>query len=505
MEEDQGHFLVVSNRLPVTLTCNDNSWEAKPSSGGLVNALNPVLKNRGGFWIGWPGTFDDLKISDMKEILGPLSKKSGYRFLPVLLTAEDIDDFYYGFSNSILWPLFHDFQSRCNFLPTYWEGYMRSNEKFAKVVLKHSSEKDFIWVNDYQLIPLGSMLLEKNPNLNSSFFLHIPFPSVDVFMKLPWRKEILYQLTCYSLVCFQTQRDRKNFTDCIKTFYPQAVIYGRGHVLNVKIDDRTFLAGSMPISIDYKYYSSLSSSSEVIKRAQQIRTEIYGEKIMLGVDRLDYSKGIPEKLKGFEKCLELHPELREKITLYQLVIPSRDSISEYQDLKNEIEHLISEINGKYSTTRWAPVIWRHGSLSETELYAIYRSADIVAVTSLKDGMNLVCKEYCASKGKESGVLILSEFAGAAIQLSRWALLVNPYDINDVSDSIYRAYNMGEQEKKARMRSMRESIRRQDVFWWVDNFLRAATGKKLEDFPEHDLPSLWPGLLGTSNDYYTDEV
>ncbi len=261
----------------------------------------------------------------------------------------------------------------------------------------------------------------------------------------------------------------------------------------------------MPISIDYKYYSSLSSSPKVEQRAKQIREEIYGDKIMVGVDRLDYSKGIPEKLKGFRKCLEQHPELREKITLYQLVIPSRDSISEYQELRNEIELLISEINGKYSTTRWTPVIWRHGSLSETELYAVYRSADIAAVTSLKDGMNLVCKEYCASKGKESGVLILSEFAGAAIQLSRGAILVNPYNINDISETIYSAFMMGEQEKKARMRSMRESIRRQDVFWWVNNFLRAATGKKLEDFPEQDLPSLWPGLLKLSKKYYTDEV
>lgn len=500
MSEDKGRFLVVSNRLPVTFTCKEKKWEATSSSGGLVNALNPVLKNRGGFWVGWSGASGNLKFSDMKEILGPLSKRSGYRFLPVLLTEEDVQEYYYGFSNSVLWPLFHDFQSRCNFSPEYWDGYIRANEKFAKVVLGHSVENDFIWVNDYQLIPLGSMLLEKNPKLKSSFFLHIPFPSVDVFMKLPWRKEILRQLTCYSLVCFQTVRDRRNFIDCIKTFYPKAVIYGRGHVVKVKIGEKVFLAGGLPISIDYKYYSSLSSTSNVKKRAVQIREEIYGEKIIVGVDRLDYSKGIPEKLRGFEKCLESHPEIREKITLYQLVIPSRDTIAEYQDLRNEIELIISEINGKYSTTRWTPITWRLGTLPESELYSLYRASDIALVTSLKDGMNLVCKEYCASKGKETGVLILSEFAGAALQLSRGALLVNPYDINDLSDSIYRAYLMDENEKKMRMRSMRESIRRRDVFWWVENFLRASTGKKLEDYPEQDLPSLWPGLFVISKKY-----
>lgn len=500
MKDNKGRFLVVSNRLPVTMTSNDNKWEAKSPSGGLVNALDPVLKNRGGFWVGWPGTCEEVKMSVLKEILGPISKKNGYRFMPVLLTKKDIEEYYHGFSNSVLWPLFHDFQSRCDFLPEYWEGYIRANEKFAKVVHGHASENDFIWVNDYQLIPLGSMLLNKNPDLRSSFFLHIPFPSLDVFMKLPWRKEILYQLTCYSLVCFQTQRDRRNFIECVRVFYPGATVYGRGHVIKVRIDDRAFLAGSMPISIDYRRYSSLGSSGPVVKRAKQIKDEIYTEKMMIGVDRLDYSKGIPQKLKGFDKCLQEHPELREKLTLFQLVIPSRDTINEYRELRNEIELLISEINGKYSTTRWTPVIWRHGSLPETELYAAYRAADIAIVTSLKDGMNLVCKEYCASKGRKGGVLILSEFTGAAIQLSKGAVLVNPYDVCDVSESIYRAFMMDEEEQKARMKSMREAIRRQDVFWWVDNFLRAAAGKKLGDFPEQDLPSLWPGLFKIKQKY-----
>lgn len=506
MKGDKGRFLVVSNRLPITLTHGENDkWEGNASSGGLVNALNPVLKNRGGFWIGWPGMAAEIKLSQLREILGPLSKKVGYRLMPVLLTEKDMEEYYYGFSNSAIWPLFHDFQGRCDFTPEYWDGYMRANEKFAKVVHGHSTEKDFIWVNDYHLIPLASLLREKNPALISSFFLHIPFPSPDVFMKLPWREEIMRQLTYYSLVCFQTLRDRKNFIDTLRLFNPDSIVYGRGHVVKVNTGERTFMAGSMPISIDYKYYATLSSTSTVVKRARKIREEIHGDQLTVGVDRLDYSKGIPQKLKGFERCLELHPELREKITLFQLVIPSRDTITEYKELKMEIELLISEINGKYSTTRWVPIIWRHGSLSETELYAVYRAADIAIVTSLKDGMNLVSKEYCASKGREGGVLILSEFAGAAIQLSRGALLVNPYDINDIADAIYEAFTMDEKDKKSRMKNMREAVRRQDVFWWVDNFLRAAAGKKLEDFPEQDLPSLWPGLRRISKKHYADTV
>jgi len=494
MNKDKGKFIVVSNRLPVTIYNENGKWMGNPSSGGLVKAMNPVLRNRGGAWIGWPGITSRQNISAIREILGPLSDENGYRFLPVSLTKEDIEEFYHGFSNSILWPLFHDLQGRCSFIPSYWDGYIRSNAKFANVILKHSTEKDFIWINDYQLIPLGYMLMNEKPLLRTSFFLHIPFPSPDVFLKLPWRKEILSQMTHYSLVCFQTQRDRRNFIDCLRIFFPDAEVSGRGHVLNVKLQGRKFLVGSMPISIDYKHYSTLGSSHSVISRAKAIREEIAGEKFILGVDRLDYSKGIPEKLKGFERCLELYPEVRGRITLYQIVVPSRDSIPEYKSLKNEIELLISQINGKYATTRWIPVNWRYGSVSDAELSSMYRAADIALITSLKDGMNLVCKEYCASKGKDSGILILSEFAGAAIQLSKGALLVNPYDANGIAAAIYKAFLMEENEKIARMRFMKRTIYKHDVFWWVNNFLRAATGKKLEDFPEQSLPSLWPGIF-----------
>lgn len=494
MKDGKGRLLVVSNRLPVALFYEDGQWKGRPASGGLVNALNPVLRNRGGFWAGWPGTDGRASLSTIREILGPVSEESGYRFLPVMLTESEVNEFYHGFSNSVLWPLFHDLQSRCDFSPSYWDGYLKSNGKFAKVVLKHSKEDDFIWVNDYQLIPLGAMLRGKNPLLRASFFLHIPFPSVDVFMKMPWRRDILSQMTHYSFMCFQTGRDRRNFLDCLKVYFPDVLVSGRGHVVRVRLEGRSFLVGSLPISIDYQAYSVLSGTRAVVGRARRIREEIYGEKFILGVDRLDYSKGIPEKLRGFQQCLELHPELRERITLHQIVVPSRESVEQYQSLKEEIELLISRINGKYSTTRWIPVNWHYGSVSKEELAAMYRAADIALITSLKDGMNLVCKEYCACKGRDVGVLILSEFAGAALQLDKGAVLVNPYDMNGVAGAIHRAFVMEEKEKKDRMRFLRKSIARRDVFWWVDNFLRAAVGKKLEDFPEQEIPSLWPGIF-----------
>lgn len=489
----KGRLIVVSNRLPVTLSYEDGKWRGKPASGGLVSALNPVLKNRGGFWAGWPGTGKGAGLSHIREILGPLSEESGYRLLPVMLTEVDVEAFYHGFSNSVLWPLFHDLQSRCVFSPAFWEGYLKSNGKFARVVAKHAGENDFVWVNDYQLIPLGEMLKKRRSGLRSSFFLHIPFPSVDVFMKMPWRKEILSQMTHYSFMCFQTGRDRRNFLDCLRVFFPETAVSGRGHILRVKVEDRSFFLGSLPVSIDFQAYSSLGSSRQVVSRAKAIRQEVQGDKFVLGVDRLDYSKGIPEKLKGFQRCLERFPDLRERISLHQIVVPSRESVEQYQALKGEIELLISRINGKYSTTRWVPVNWHYGSVAGEELAAMYRAADIALVTSLKDGMNLVCKEYCACKGKEPGVLILSEFAGAALQLAKGAVLVNPYDMDGVADAIYRAFSMAEKEKRDRMRFLRKSIARQNVFWWVDNFLRAASGKKLEEFPEQAIPSLWPGV------------
>ena len=493
MRENSGRFFVVSNRLPVSLVCENDRLSATAASGGLVSALNPVLRDRGGFWAGWPGDGGNAGARSVRQVLEPLSEERGYRLLPVMLSPEDVKDFYLGFSNSVLWPLFHDLQSRCSFSPSHWEGYLRANEKFASVVEKHARSEDFIWVNDYQLIPLGAMLQKRNPALTSSFFLHIPFPSVDIFMKMPKRKEILLFLAAYSFVCFQTARDRKNFLDCLRVFFPEMKASGRGHITKVTLREKTFLVGGLPISIDFKAFSRRGSSREVIARAREIRREIQGEKFVLGVDRLDYSKGIPEKLRGFQRALELYPELRERMTLYQLVVPSRETVEEYKALKEEIELLVSRINGKYGTTRWVPVNWRYGSVSKEELAALYRAADMLLVTSLKDGMNLVSKEYCASKGRDTGVLILSEFAGAVLQLARGAVLVNPYDEDAVAASLLQGFSMEETEKRRRMNILRKSIARQNVFWWVDNFLRAASRKKLEDFPSREIPSLWPGV------------
>lgn len=459
----------------------------------MVNALSPALKNKGGAWAGWPGTIEDTPPASLRGVLRQVSTERGYRLLPVHLTGEDLDSFYSGFSNSVLWPLFHDLQGRCDFNPSYWDGYMAANGKFLKVLMRHIQEGDFIWINDYHLIPLGKMLRERKPGLKASFFLHIPFPSVDIFMKMPQRGQILSQLTHYSFVGFQTVRDRRNFVDCLRVFYPDMKVSGRGNVVRVRKKDEAFLTGAVPISIDFRSFSALASSKGVIARSKEIQREITADRYILGVDRLDYSKGIPERLRGFHRFLQLHPEHREKVSMMQVVVPSRESVGEYLDLKREIELLVSGINGEYSTTGWVPVHWRYGSVSREELAALYRGADMALVTSLKDGMNLVCKEYCACKTDARGVLVLSEFAGAAIQLAKGALLVNPYDVDAVASAIAEGLVMDEQERRRRMRILRKSIARNDVFRWVDDFLRASVGKKLSEFPQEEVSALWPGL------------
>jgi trehalose 6-phosphate synthase len=365
------------------------------------------------------------------------------------------------------------------------------NSLFAGVVRKHTSTEDFLWVNDYHLIPLARSLKEKGVQRNCFFFLHITFPPRDILLKLPWREELVKDLMEYRLIGFQTWRDRRNFIDCLRVFDPSTKVRGRGPVVSVEAFGRTVKVASLPISIDYGRFAEMADSPEARQRIREIRADFAGRTMLLGVDRLDYTKGIPQKLLAFRTALENYPELREKISLLQILVPSREDVPAYRELKGEIEQLVSRINGEFSTSGWVPIRYVHRSIPREELVAVYRAADIGIVTSLKDGMNLVAKEYCASHTDNDGVLILSEFAGSASQLKKNALLVNPYDREGVASAILRAYSMTEKEKYNRMSSMRRSIRKRDVFWWVNNFLRASMDRQLHDFPEREMAPLLP--------------
>jgi alpha,alpha-trehalose-phosphate synthase [UDP-forming] len=474
-------LIVVSNRLPIILKQEETGWVLKPGAGGLVSALAPVLSHRGGLWIGWPGLPLE-KGGAWEQVLDAGYRERGYDLVPVLLSESEVKGFYEGFSNGILWPLFHDLLGRCDFNPSFWYTYLDVNRKFAECVLEHSRAEDFIWVQDYQLIHVAQSVRERDETRRLGFFLHIPFPPLDILLKLPWRGQILSALLAYDLLGFQTPRDTRNFLTCIQHLLPDAEISDESPIAEVlRIGSRTVRVGSFPIGIDFKSYEETARSEEVERRVEELRRKIGPVHLILGVDRLDYTKGLPERLEAFRNALKRHPELREQVVLFQIVVPSREAVPEYQALKAHLEQLVGEINGQFSTAGWVPVQYHYKSLTRRDLVSLYRLARVGFITSIKDGMNLVAKEFCAAQVDGRGVLVLSEFAGAAAQLQDGALLVNPHDIEGMADALKTAVEMGDDERQRRMEQMRTILREQDIFWWVDYYLRAALGEVPEDF------------------------
>jgi len=494
MVSDYKRMVIVSNRLPLVLKqVEGGKWEVKAGSGGLVTAMAPVLKDRGGVWIGWPGTTEEQGV-DIVGLMAGAAKESGYTLRPVMMTEQEKNDFYFGFANEVVWPLFHDLQSHCNFQPSYWRAYQSVNKKFARVIERNSGSNDYIWVNDYHLMLCARDLRELGVTNKIGFFLHIPFPPLDIFLKLPWRFEILNALLDYDLIGFQTMRDTRNFIQCIKYLRRDLRVKGKGRISSLSVDGRDVRIGSFPISIDFDDFANYSAGQEVSEAAWHLHEKLPERTLVLGVDRLDYTKGIPHRIQAFKNLLERYPDLHGKISLIQVVVPSREDIITYHELKMDIERLVGEVNGKFTMSGWIPIHYIFRSLSRIELLAYYRTCEIALITPLKDGMNLVAKEFCACSHEEDSVLILSEFAGAAAQLHSGAIMVNPFDIEGIADAIHHAYYMDKVERQARMKRLRRSIKRQDIFWWVDSFLKAGTSKYLADFPpmEDYVPSIENG-------------
>jgi alpha,alpha-trehalose-phosphate synthase [UDP-forming] len=466
-----GRLVVVSNRLPITFKEDGaHRWQIQPSPGGLVTALAPVLSHRRGLWIGWAGA---PKHADISKQMAIASKGIGYTLRAVTLTEEEVDQYYHGFSNEILWPLFHDLQSLCNFDPAYWQSYQAVNRKFANVVAGNVTKNDCVWVQDYHLFLAAKELRGMGKKSRLWFFLHTPFPSPDIFMKLPWRSQILEGLLEYDLIGFQTWRDRNNFIHCVEALVPGLNVDTRMRVATIAMSGRNTKVGAFPISVDFREIARQAADEKVERKASQFRQATGGHHVILGVDRLDYSKGIPERLHAFRNALERYPDLCGNASLIQLVSPSRAYIPEYQRLKSEIERLVGEINGRFSQPGWIPVHYMSRNLNHGELLAYYRAADVALITPLKDGMNLIAKEYCAANIDERGVLILSEFAGAASQLRGHSLLVNPYDVEGVADAIQSACSMKTDERRRRMKGLRQAIAKRDIFRWANAFLTAA--------------------------------
>jgi len=479
--KQHNRLMIISNRLPVVFEEHDGKLRSRPGSGGLVTALAPVLRNRGGVWIGWSGQ-PDVEAPDIDSLLNESSASTGYTLRSVPLSAAELELYYYGFANEIIWPLFHDLQSHCNFVPNYWDSYVDVNRRFAGIISDEYEQGDYIWVHDYHLMNVGDELRSMNIEAPLGFFLHIPFPPPDIFIKMPWRFQILRALLQYDLLGFQTMRDVRNFVQCVRMLLKDVRVKNEGGLHWCSTERGEVRVGAFPISIDYREFERLARTREVSESAWYIHEALQDRQIVLGIDRLDYTKGIPFRLEAFRHALRTFPDLRERITFIQVVVPSRTDIPKYNDLKIEIERLVSEINGEFTRSGWIPVhyIFRH--LTRNELLGYYRTAEIAVITPIRDGMNLVAKEYCACNIDGNGVLILSEFAGAVQQLHKHALVVNPYDIVGVGNALHEAFCMQREERRRRMQRLRAAVRRYDIYRWVESFLHAAIARELKDFP-----------------------
>jgi alpha,alpha-trehalose-phosphate synthase [UDP-forming] len=466
----QGRLINVSNRLPVSIKKTATGFRVERSSGGLASALESAWRDQRGIWIGWAGTAETQPAG---ELLARASRRRSHSLHAVELTGEEIEKFYSGFTNEIIWPLFHDMPTRCNFDPDYWEVYQDVNKKFAAAVAGVAREDDFVWVHDYHLMLVAHYLRQSSKRARTGFFLHIPFPCPDIFGHLPWRDSILEGLLEFDVIGFQTDRDRHNFLSCAKRLLPDISIETVTPHTLVRSHGRESIVGTFPISIDFDEFAHRAARPEVAARAAAVRQEFMDNVLVLGVDRLDYTKGIPERLKAFRLLLRRFSELRRQITFAQVVVPSREDIPRYKELRRDIELLVSKINGEFSERGWVPVHYMHRNLGRDELLAHYRAADIALITPLKDGMNLVAKEFCAAQVDERGVVLISEFAGAGAELRHGAILVNPNDIAGVAQSIRDAAFMTPEEKSTRMRLLRSIVKQHDVHRWARSFLDAA--------------------------------
>lgn len=464
-EEDEatgrGRLVVVSNRLPVTVRTGKGGLEVQASSGGLVSAMEPVLRRQGGTWIGWAGTHATVEASDLEGA-------RPYDLEPVALTESEVQRYYLGLSNRSLWPLFHSLVPTSHFDRRDWETYDTVNRRFAEATALRVREGELVWVHDYHLLRFPTYLRRLRPDVRIAFFLHIPFPPYDVYRILPWARHALRGLLSCDLVGFHTASYARNFAENAEILMGARVDRETGIVEH---GDQVLKVGDFPLGIEFETFEA--RAKKATKRPKGLP-----ERVVLGVDRLDYTKGIPERLQAFERLLELHPTWRERVTLLQLAVPSRSKVAEYRRLKRTVEEEVGRINGRFATATWVPVRYLHRSVSPDRLAGMYRHGDVGLVTALRDGMNLVAKEFVASRVAEPGVLVLSRMAGAAETMSE-AVLVNPYDVDQTARALHRALSMGEDERRSRMVALRARERQNDVHAWVNAFLGAAQERSAE--------------------------
>lgn len=456
-----GSLLIASTRLPVSVAKENGKLKYKQSTGGLATGMSYVSKSRDSVWIGWPGiASDELSPKEKKEITAELAKRD---CVPVFLTQQQLDTYYSGYCNATLWPLFHYFANTAIFSEDYWDSYKEVNTLFAREINKHIQPNTQVWVHDYQLMLVPKMLRDKRPKAEIGFFLHTPFPSYEIFRMIPEREELLCGLLGADLVGFHTYDYVRHFLSSVR----RSVGY-ESQLGTIQLEDRIVQADAFPIGIDYNLYAKSSKKRSIKKKIDSFNID-KKMKVILAVDRADYSKGIPERLDAYELFLEKNPEYHEKVVFIVLAAPSRENVEAYQELREDIELRVSRINGTYSTVDWSPITYFHQSLPTPDVTALYSIADVALITPLRDGMNLVAKEYVATRQNGQGVLILSEMAGVASEVPE-ALQVNPRDAHMVADAIKRALEMPKREQKQYMKQMKDRFSEYTIARWASDFV-----------------------------------
>lgn len=464
-----GRLLIVSNRIPINIVKRKGKLSFRDSVGGLATGLGSIYRSRESLWLGWVEVnFEKVKEEEKREILEKLASE---KLSPVFLSEYDVRDYYRGFCNQTIWPLFHYFPAYTVYNKRFWEGYKRVNETFLDAVIKIAEPGDIIWIHDYHLMLLPKLVRERLPDATIGFFLHIPFPSFEIFYLLPWREEIVEGLLGADLIGFHTYDYVKHFLVCVQR------ILGYESTLNqIVLGSRLVRVETFPMGIDYEKFARVENDPRVQMETEKIRKKVEQRKIILSVDRLDYSKGIPQRLEAFDIFLKKYPEYKEKVTLIMLTVPSRMEIERYTTLKKEVDELVGRINGTHGTIGWMPIWYLYRFVPFQTLVSLYRAADIALVTPLRDGMNLVSKEFIATKTNGEGVLILSEMAGAAKELGE-AIIVNPNNKEEVAQALKEALKMTKEEQIERNRMMQERLRRYNLEHWVDEFINELKNLK----------------------------
>jgi trehalose 6-phosphate synthase/phosphatase len=454
-----GRLIIVSNRLPVTVRRDGEGVAVERSTGGLATGMKGPHERLGGVWIGWPGDVEGLSPRARASMDRQLAAQ---RLVPVTLSREEIARYYEGYSNELLWPLFHYALARLPAEVTDFDAYEAVNARFAEAVASRHEPGDLVWVHDYQLMLVPAMLREWIPDARIGFFLHIPFPSSEIFRIAPQRERLLEGVLGADLVGFHTATFLRHFASSALRLAGAPTEVDR-----LRWRGREVRLGVFPMGVDAARFSARAASPDVERLVRVHRAD--GARLLVGVDRLDYTKGIPRRLLAYEALLRARPDLREGVRLVQVAVPSRENLGAYREYREEVDALVGRIHGEFATSRWSPIHYLYRGIAQDELIALYRAADAVVVTPLRDGMNLVAKEFIASRVDGDGVLVLSEFAGAAAELAE-ALHVNPYDVERTAATLSRALDMDREERRTRMASLRHRVLTHDVHWWARAFV-----------------------------------